>query len=549
MKRSVAASLVAVCALTAACSSPTPPASDPPPAAPPSPTVTPSRTEPIVVATLPLPATFDPADAVDRHTTTISGLLLRGLYHFDAKGKPVPEVASSIETDDDRVFRVTLAPGWRFTDGTPVTAESFVDAWSRAADPAHPRARRDLFAPIAGFVPMPAATPTPVRAGRSPRLPGLTVLGPTSFRITLSRPMPEFAERLAHPAFAPLPDRAFSDPKQFATHPVGNGPYVLEGAWSSAGPIRLRANPSYTASEGAQNTGVDFRPYADPRVAMADLRAGRLDLLDVIPSTELAGYRDEFGARAISQPIGQTVEVSFGSTGPWAGAPGLARRRALSMALDRDRYGRDVLAGTHTPATDLAAPVVEGHSRDMCGQVCTLAPDVAAPAYARAGDRATVTVAFARDTGDTELAGAICQDVRRNLRVPCNVKPYATTAALNAAVARGTETGPYLTRHRMDVALLSSFLDPRFISTALTEDAGFRSPTLDADLARASSTPDRAQRVARYQRAEVAVLAALPTIPLLDANATVVSSTNVDRVRIDVFGAPVVTTLVRPTKP
>jgi oligopeptide transport system substrate-binding protein len=45
--------------------------------------------------------------------------LFAGLVSYDAAGKPSPEVAQSIETTDNINYRITLKPGWKFTDGSP----------------------------------------------------------------------------------------------------------------------------------------------------------------------------------------------------------------------------------------------------------------------------------------------------------------------------------------------------------------------------------------------------------------------------------------------
>jgi oligopeptide transport system substrate-binding protein len=38
-----------------------------------------------------------------------------------------------VESEDQVTWTVTLEEGWTFHDGTPVTAESFVDAWNWTA--------------------------------------------------------------------------------------------------------------------------------------------------------------------------------------------------------------------------------------------------------------------------------------------------------------------------------------------------------------------------------------------------------------------------------
>lgn len=528
----------------------------------PTPTHTPATGDPIVVNSLDLPTEFDPTDTTDPYTTRIASLLQRGLFRYDAKGKSVPEVAQTVETTDDRVYRVTLAEGWRFSNGEPVTADSFVDAWSLAADPAHPRLRRDLFAPIEGFVPSadlqpttsPAtapATPPPGSkdrpTGRSPRLAGLTVLDGRTFTITLSRPHPKFDQRLGHAVFAPLPDVAFTDPAGFRRAPVGNGPYQIEGAWTADGDLRLRPNAAYTAADPAQNAGLVFRPYSDPAAAWRDVEAGRLDVLDVVPTHELADYQGRFGERAVNQPVGVTLGLVVPAGAPhWSGEAGTARRAALSLAIDREALAREVFAGTRTVATDLAAPVVEGHSRDLCAELCRLDRDEALSLLAGAGPPpGGVSIAYADDLDEGPFARALCADLTSTLQVTCTPREYLTAQALAEAVDAGRESGPYLARHQMDYPQLESFLVPRFALGALTNDSGYADPATDAALTRAATaTPP--ERIPRFQAVQKDILETLPVIPLVNVHATAVSSAAVNGVRIDVFGSPGYTQIRRP---
>ena len=60
----------------------------------------------------------------------IVDLLFAGLVYYDESGEVHNDVAKSIETEDSQTYNVTLNEGLTFTDGTPVTASSFVDAWN-----------------------------------------------------------------------------------------------------------------------------------------------------------------------------------------------------------------------------------------------------------------------------------------------------------------------------------------------------------------------------------------------------------------------------------
>jgi oligopeptide transport system substrate-binding protein len=81
--------------------------------------------------------TFDPAliEAVD--DSHVARQLFEGLYNQDAQGEVVPGVALSHEVSEDGLtYTFALRPEAVWSDGTPVTANDFVYAWRRAADPA-----------------------------------------------------------------------------------------------------------------------------------------------------------------------------------------------------------------------------------------------------------------------------------------------------------------------------------------------------------------------------------------------------------------------------
>ena len=85
-------------------------------------------------------------------------LLFARLVSYDTKGNAQNEVAESIKSNDDGTqFDIKIKSGWKFADGTPVTAESFTKAWTTSPTP---RTRRSA----------PRSSP-PSRASTSCRTP------------------------------------------------------------------------------------------------------------------------------------------------------------------------------------------------------------------------------------------------------------------------------------------------------------------------------------------------------------------------------------------
>src|SRR5205085_11375850 len=99
----------------------------------------------------------------------------------------VPEVAASLPavSSDRRTYTFRLRPGWRFSDGSPVTPRSFTRAFERARS-------EELVSPAAPYL----------REVSSWRGRGRTLT------IRLRSPAPDFTQRLALPYFCAVPSSA-----------------------------------------------------------------------------------------------------------------------------------------------------------------------------------------------------------------------------------------------------------------------------------------------------------------------------------------------------
>ena len=240
-----------------------------------------------------------PTTANDSFGGRIIDRLFAGLMSFDPDGKTSTEVAQSIETTDDVNYRITLKPGWKFTDGSPVTAHSFVDAWNYGALSTNAQLQQSFFSPIQGYDDVAASKPVITT------MSGLQVVDDLQFTVRLKAPTIDFTVRLAFSPFYPLPTAAFRDMAAFGRNPIGDGPYKLADgpdgpAWEHNVKIDLRPNPDYHGNRMPHNKGLRFEFYANLDTAYSDLLSGNLDVLDTIPPSALPIYKRDLGGNATS---------------------------------------------------------------------------------------------------------------------------------------------------------------------------------------------------------------------------------------------------------
>lgn len=509
---------------------------------PPNP-IRPATPQPPIVVTALRPITVMPTDVRDPYGARIAALVHRGLMRYDVKGKAVPEVAESVETDDDRVFTVKLRKEQAFSTGEPITARTFVTSWNWVANPANKQSGAAELAPIAGW---PGVRTGRGLGGRKPTLTGLRAVDDLTLRITLAEPTRDFAARLGSPAFVPLPESAFADPTSYAASPVGNGPYRLEGDWQRRPYLTLAKNPMYRGDDASRNDGLVFRYVTDRAATYQALRAGALEVIDAIPLASLKTYRTELKLKAINQPVGVTQSLAFPvRRAPWNTTSGLLLRRAITQAIDRDALIEQYFAQTRQRATDLAAPVVDGYSDRMCGDWCTRDVTKArANLLAAGGFTGPLRIAYSRDNDDAAWVEALCASLTDALAIRCEPVPYPNQASYLGAIQAGTMTTPFVATTRMGTPNLAGFVTPRFLAGSLHNDTGYAGPRVQT-LLTLGLRPDQ-DPLRPYVDAERQLLQDLPVIPLWTRNATGGFGEDVEGFKFDVFGQPVYTELSRP---
>ena len=309
-------------------------------------------------------------------------LIFSQLVAFDSKGKPVNEVAKEIKSNDDATqFTITIKDGWKFTDGTPVTAESFTKAWSYAANVSNAQINANFFSNIKGYDKVQQKG-----VASDEQLEGLKVVDDHTFTVDLSTSDSNFPIKVGYTGFAPLPESFYKDPKAFGENPVGNGAYKFK-KWEHNKEIDVVKNPDYKGSFPAKNDGVNFMLYTSPQAAYADVLSGNLDVMDTVPSSVAGSLKTAKGVQVYNEP-GSSITMfvitqDYPHFGP--GKEGQLRRQAISMAINRQNICDKIMAGLCTPATDFAAPAINGHSDSLKGaDVLKYNPDKAKELWAEA---------------------------------------------------------------------------------------------------------------------------------------------------------------------
>jgi len=475
----------------------------------------------------------------------IMRLLFEGLISYDGQGKPINQVAASIDTTDSQTFTIKIKPGWKFTNGEAITAKSFVDAWNFGALIDNAQLNAYFFEPIDGYKAV-----HPDTEGAKPTaktMKGLAVVDDTTFTVKLSSPQASFPLRLGYTAFYPLPQAAYKNIKAFGDHPIGNGTYMLNGNWVHNVDIKVKKNPDYKGTLVAKNAGVDVKVYTDQNASYTDLLANNVDVIQAIPDNALASFKSDLGSRAINQPAGIFQSFAFPLYQPeWKTPASKQVRQAISMAINRKQITDTIFQGTRTPATDFSSPVVQGYSKDICGEFCTYDPAKAKALLAKAGGfTGKLEIAYNADGGHKAWADATCNSIKNVLAIDCSGKSYPDFKSLRDPITKGTMKTAFRTGWQMDYPALENFLAPIYAKGAGSNDAHYDNPAFDALLKQADKAKTPEAAITIDQSAEKLLVADMPVIPLWYSNVTGGYSEKVSNVKFDVFGVPIYNDITR----
>ncbi|MGA5579630.1 peptide ABC transporter substrate-binding protein [Streptomyces thermodiastaticus] len=481
---------------------------------------------------------LQPANTMESNGSIVIKALFSGLVDYDSKGKIVMVNAQSIDTKDNKTYTVKLKPGWKFHDGTPVTANSYVKAWNWAANPANKQTNSAWFSDIQGYDDVAPASGKP----KADTMSGLKVIDDNTFTITLSKPIPYFIYKLGYEVFDPLPESFYKDPAAAGEHPIGNGPYKFV-SWHHKQSIEVAKFDGYKGPNPAKNGGVIFKNYAKLETAYQDLKSGNLDVMRQVAPRDLPVYKQDLGDRAVDQPYSaiQTIAVAF-YTKQWKDINPKVLQ-GLSMAIDRDTITKTVLQGTREPATGWVAKGVMGYQPNAAGDITKYDPAKAKQLIKEGGGVPgnKISIQYNADGGHKEWVEAVCGSITKATGVQCTGDSKADFQADTNARDAHQVKSLYRSGWVLDYPFIANFIRDLFGSKADGNQGGFSSKEIDDLIAKADSAKTLEESEKLYQQVEKELPKYMPSIPLWYYKVNAGYSEKVTNVKYDQSGDPIVT--------
>ena len=454
------------------------------------------------------PTAIDPANAQESEGQNVEKNLFEGLVGVDsATAQLKPGVATKWDKNSDCTQWTFNLGDSKFSSGEAVTAQSFIDGMNRAAQKSAASDTATFMAEISGF--------DAVNGGTATTMSGLTAPDPKTLVISLAKPNCEFDKVTVQPVYSPVPKGtppfSATAATSYSDMPIGNGPFMMKGPWQHKSSITLVNNPTYSGTNKAHLSEVDFTILPDASGISDEYKgfqAGTFDYARIPP--ELLGQakstydsQKEFihqltyginylGVQIKGSPFGPATEQTRHA------------RLAVSYAIDRASIVAGVFNGLQTAATAIVPPPFKDFYQGATACPACTFDLTKAKSEAQLGGLTSstkITLEFNTGAGHEAWTSAVCDQVSKNLGVLCAVQGTSFKQLLADEKAAGG-TGLFRAAWSADYPSPIDFLKP-LLGTGSGDNRGkYSNPGFDKLLAQAAAAPSDADRVNLVRQAE-----------------------------------------------
>lgn len=274
------------------------------------------------------PTTLDPAFIVDVSGGSIAAKLFNGLVRLDNNLYIIPDIAERWEVSDEGTLYVFyLKRGVVFSNGREVVSSDFRNSFKRILDPKGRSPNTWVFDKILGA--------KAYMAGNADDITGIEAPDSHTLKIRLEKPFSPFLHLLTMTAAYVVPHEAYSSPENdFAFHPVGTGPFVLE-RWRQNTELLLKKNKDYFGRE-ANIAGIVYRIIPEDMTALAEFEIGNIDAVS-IPASDYSAYLESptWNRHIVTGSALNTYYLGFNCLRP--PFDNISLRKAVAYSIDREK--------------------------------------------------------------------------------------------------------------------------------------------------------------------------------------------------------------------
>jgi len=431
--------------------------------------------------------TLDPTFSVNFSERQPLYLIYNTLLSINPDASIGPELAERWDTlDSGKRLVLHLRKGVTFHDGTPFDAAAVKDNLDRRLDP---------------------AVGSPLRPQLTLILDRVEVNDPQTVTLHLKSPSPALLGMLAQrEGFMASPTAMKKYGKDFATHPVGTGPFVFK-EWIPGNSLSVDRNPKYWEPGKPYLDRVVFSDTSNPIIAMQRLRTGEVDYISALSPIDIRPIENQPGIVLDAGPASRWYALQWQVDRPPFNNPLV--RQAVAHAIDRKRMVEILMNGKAPIAESIAPP--GGWWHDPSVKSYPYDPAKAKALLAQAG---VTNLSVSLSTPQIMLMQQINQLVQEQLKavgIAVRLDPIAQSDWYPRLSQGLINFSPIRWSQRPDPDGLFPLL---LGSTGAQNTTKYHNPEVDKLLQQARDASDQATRRTLYGQIEAIVARDLPYVPL-----------------------------------
>lgn len=449
---------------------------------------------------------LDPAQGPDANSAIAVGMIYSGLVRSDKNLNVLPDQATWQISPDNKVYTFRLKPGITFSDGTLITAQTYVYTLTRALLP-------EVKSPVATFFEGPIVGANDVNNGKTKTLAGVKAIDDQTLQITLTQPTPYFLEVLTNSLYFPLNQKIIEQYGQtdWVNHAAGNGigsgPFMVK-EWVHTVKMVLLPNPHYYGTK-TRLKEVDMDFVNDRSTAFKAYRVGQYSLDWNILPTDLSTAKGLPGYT--SSPLLQSDLLFFNNKMPPFDK--VAVRQAFAYSTDKQTLAHAIFKDAVTPAATIIPPGMPGYQPNYTGipYDTNKAKTLLLSAYPDVSKVPFITFSYPNSQVLPDEAAALQQMWQTALGIQVRLNAVDLNTYNDETAKHEIQFG--FTQWSADFPDPYDWLTLNLLSTASNNNGEWTNPAFDQTVTQAE-TMTGAARIALYNKAEQIAIEDVGWLPL-----------------------------------
>lgn len=413
---------------------------------------------------------------------------------------------------DGKTYTFKLKQNVKFTNGDPVTAQSFIDEFKRILTPS-------IASPASGFINPLVVGSAEFAKGKAKEISGITAPDKYTVKIQLTKPQGTFLDILSMPFFSAIDQSYVSSigDKEFDHKPMGSGAYKMD-SYEIGKQMVISKNPDYFNSSSVKLDKITMDVEKNQQTSALKFKQGQtafigwntsLTSTDFVQMMNDPKYKNQF----ISQTLVSTEYLALNNRiKPF---DNVKVRQAVNYAIDKAKIVK-LLNGRAKVADQILPPQMPGYNKNLPANLkYSYDPAKAKELLKEAGYPNGFKTTLVTGTSDDMVKES--QSVQSDLKaVGIDVEIRQLSSSSYLAACESLKYGIADTAWFQDYPDPADFLDVLLNGSEIPANnwSAYDNKTVNQELDKAIALPPGTQRWDTYQKIQNDILADAPWVPL-----------------------------------